>query len=67
MPRECARCSKLFVPRNDGTVFCSAFCRVQKLMPPARGALSDDLQREIAQAKAEAGRVPLYRGDAEWG
>lgn len=65
----CGFCGKQFRPKHATTRFCSLSCsnssRFNAIPPRARyaytGRLSDELQREVAAARAEARDAPLYR------
>jgi hypothetical protein len=67
---HCPCCGKQFHPKHATARFCSRKClAVSRRLAaiPARpryahdGRLSDELQREVAAARAEAPSAPLYR------
>jgi hypothetical protein len=68
LDRPCAFCAKVFRPGRATSRFCSHLCagRGRIVEPPVpqyayRGRLSDELQREVSAARAEAATAPLYR------
>jgi hypothetical protein len=66
---RCEHCGASFVHRRWAQRFCTHWCSAQhraKLPKPLPqyahdGRLSDELQREVRAARAEAATAPLYR------